>query len=588
MDRIDDLRFDWQEQIMQQVDIEDLGEEAYQELLNELSDMVLWSDTTTLRPRLRQQCIISTNRTLNQRAGYRNPSFEQQENSKAYLGDPWHHSIRYRFHAGNSWQAGFSLEKDAGEPWRKQVPGFDSWHGFFAYQAKSSSQSWFQQAVIGHFRIRTGCGLMINQGFSLGKQYITQQLQRPSNLIQPFASSAEDQFMQGAAMRIHFGRHFTFLPYCSARQLDGSIEHHLLTSIKTDGLHNTMHEVSRRNVAWQSIFGARAGWRGEWYDVGVHLMTTHLQYDYVRNLTYYNQLQFRGHQLTQAAADYQLRALGFVLRGEWAVDDQGGIALLNYLRHPIGSFWEGALIHRFYSPEYHQLHASSISESSAMQGEHGVTLNLEGSLTSHWNMQMMVDWFHFSRPQFGIREAPSDGIEAAAKIIRQDRSSVLSIGYRIKRKGDYIRHSFDSYLTLTPTPQLSFRTQAKGRIYSERNQDPSYGYALSQSVSWNGQLPHCQWPVVIHAQASYFSTDDYDSRVYLNEKTLLYGFGLPVFFGQGLRYSLTGNLHFGQRIVLELKWALTNYANRATIGSGLQEIDGNTQQDLWLQLRARF
>lgn len=587
-DSMEAPHFDWQEQILQQVDVEDLGEDAYQELLDELSDMVLWSDTAVQPIRIRQQIILSSNRTLNVREGYRNRTAQRQETSKAYLGDPWHHSFRYRIKAGSVWQAGFSLEKDAGEPWRKQIPGFDSWHGFVAYRAESASQPWLKQAVLGHYRLRTGCGLLINQGFSLGKQYHTQQLQQQSNTITPVASNAEDKYMQGIAFRIQAGRHFTLLPYCSALQIDGTLNNHILSAIKTDGLHQTLHEAQRRNAAWQSIFGTRAGWRGEWYDVGLHLMTTHLQYDYKKNTTYYNQSQFQGHQLTQASADYQFRALGFVLRGETAISDNGSMAMLNYLDHDLGRYWNASIIQRYYSRQYQQLHASSLSESSAMQGEQGLTFNLAGSLTQHWDVQLMADYFYFNQPQFGIREERSDGVEAAIKAIRHHERSTLSIGYRVKRKGNYIRHLFDSYLTLTPTEQLSFRTQFKGRIYSEINKDPSYGYAFSQAATWQSSFHNNSCPYTLHAQATYFSTDDYDSRVYMTEKTLLYGFGLPIFFGQGLRYSIVGNVHLGSHLVIELKWALTNYANRTTISSGLQEIKGNTQQDLWLQARIKL
>ena len=58
--------------------------------------------------------------------------------------------------------------------------------------------------------------------------------------------------------------------------------------------------------------------------------------------------------------------------------------------------------------------------------------------------------------------------------------------------------------------------------------------------------------------------------------------------GQGLRYSITGNLHLGTHLIIEGKWAMTNYANCATISSGLQQIKGNTQQDLWLQVRIKL
>ena len=106
-------------------------------------------------------------------------------------------------------------------------------------------------------------------------------------------------------------------------------------------------------------------------------------------------------------------------------------------------------------------------------------------------------------------------------------------------------------------------------------------------MAWNCSY-WASCPFTVDGQACYFRTDDYDSRIYLTERNVLYGFGLPMLYGEGLRYSLTGALQIGQHVKVELKWAMTNYANRASISSGLQQISGNTQQDLWLQLRLKL
>lgn len=588
---------DWQEQILQQVDTDDLGEEAYQELLEELSELVLWTDTLShhslLPHKFSQQLILSSNSTLNPRDGYRDRTAERQDASKAYLGDSWHHTIRYRLRAGSSWQAGFCLDKDAGEPWRKQFPHFDSAHGFIAYQSPHSSrlkkaERILQQAIIGHYRMRLGCGLLLSQGFTLGKQYMTQQLQQRSNIFRPYASASESGYMQGMALKLNLGHRLTLLPYVSALQIDGTLSGSILSAIRTDGMHRTRGEADKRNAAWQSIFGARLGWQGEWYDLGLHLLTTHLQYDYIRSQNYYNQDLFSGHQLSQVSVDYQARALGAVLKGEMAVDDHGGLAAIHTVQGSIGRYWSASFTHRYFGPQYRQLHASTLHEGSTMQGEQGLTLNAQGSLTRSWSALLMADWFMFSKPQYGIRANSSQGAEGLARATYTNHSHVFSVAYHIKYKGDCIRHSTDATLSVQPWRHFSLRSQAKGRIYSSREQNPSYGYAFSQSITWSGELTSDRQPFSLCAQAAYFSTDDYDSRLYLTEKSVLYGFGLPMLYGRGLRYSLTGQLHISPRCILECKWALSNYADRSTISSGLQLIQGNSQHDLWLQLRFKI
>ena len=592
---------DWQEQILQQIDAESLGDQAYSELIDELSELIVWSDTTAQpslgNQRLRQRIIWSSNRCLNQRAGYRDATTERQEAGKAYLGDAWHHSLRYRLLYGKDWQAGLSVEKDAGEPWLHRAPLFDSWHGYVRYRPSQHLHSQTSKpqnlriadAIVGHYRLHMGCGLLINQGFSLGKQYLSQQLMsQRTNTISPFASNAESQYMQGLATDLRLGRHFTLLPYFSVLQIEGTLnEHHILTALQTDGYHRTKTENSHRQAAWQWISGARLGWRGEWYDVGVHASYTHLQYDYQRAKNYYNTSYFRGHQLAQFATDYTMRAFGALMRGELAIDDRGALANITAIQYKLSDYWNASLLYRYFGNKYRQLHASTLSESSGMQGEQGLTLNLEGQLSRHWQLQGMADYFHFTQPQYSIRDSVSQGFEAAIRALYSSSKANLSVAYRVKQKSNYYRHSFDGIISLKPLRQLTSRTQLRARIYNKEEASEvssSFGFALSQSIGWQCDLwANC--PFTIDGQACYFRSDDYDSRLYLSERNILYGFGLPMLYGEGVRYSLTSTIKIGPRICMDLKWAMTNYANRRTIGSGLQEIDSNTQQDLWLQLR---
>lgn len=585
-----DDTLDWQEQILQQVDIEELGDEAYSELMEQLSELTVWSDTTAQPAHLRQQLVLSGNRCLSPRAGYLHSTEQQRQQGRAYLGGPWRTGVRYRMQYGPHWQAGFTLSKDAGEAWQSRFPAFDGWHAF----VRMRNVRWGRHfraydAVVGHYRLRIGCGLTLSQGFSLGKQYSNQQLwQQRTNALTPHTSTNEAGYMQGLAADLRLGDHITLLPYVSLRQLDGTLTPEgILTALHTDGYHRTTQEAAHRKQAWQTTLGARLGWRGEWYDVGLHATYTQLQYDYQRQRNYYNLRYFRGHELLQYSADYTLRALGCQLRGEVALDDGGGLASLTALRTTWSDTWSASLLHRYYSNTYRQLHGHALAESSAMQGEQGATMLIEGQPWRHWQVQMMADWFHFSQPQYAIRDSSSQGLEALVRLGYSRRRCEASIDYKLKVKGDYLRHTVDGSLRLHPLPSLSLRTQLRARIYSKKENDPSYGYALSQSATW--QCRHWRrFPFTLDAQAAYFCTDDYDSRLYLTERTVLYGFGLPMLYGQGVRYSTTATLAIGNRLHIDLKYALTNYANRSSIGSGLQEIRGNNQQDLWLQLRVKL
>lgn len=591
-----DATLDWQEQILQQVDVEDLSEEMFDLLMDELTELTTFADTTAPSHRLRQQLVVSANRCLDTRAGYVDQSEQRQQAGKAYLGDPWRPRLRYRAQYGPHWQAGLSLGKDSGEPWLRTFPHFDRWHAFVRAQRLQLTRRWrLDDAVIGHYRLRLGCGLVLSQGFSLGKQFCADQLwgQR-SPAIMPQSSPSVSSFMQGAAASLRFGSHLSLLTYVSARQIDGTLDdHHTLTSLPATDYHRTATEMSHRHQAWQTVTGARLSLAGEWYDVGLHGCYTHLQYDYVRKPNYYNQHYFRGHELAQAALDYKLQASQFKVRGELALDDAAGLASLTSIQTDVKELLRLSLTHRYFSPSYRQLHAQTIAESSALQGEQALTLTLDAELSRHWSAQGMVDWFRFSQPQFGIRDSTSQGLEALLRLVRtRHRQPQASLTYRMKAKGGNLRHTFSAVWQFHPTPSLALRSQLRACVYYKEEDPavpatPSQGYLVSQAATWQ-----CQpWPslhLTLDAQATYFHTDAYDSRLYLTEHNILYGFGLPMLYGEGLRYSLTSTVRLGPRFSLDLKYALTSYADRATIGSGLQQIRGNNQQDLWLQLRTKF
>lgn len=536
---------DWQEQILSQTDLENVDVSDYNNLVEELSELWLMRDTTRyglFGGKFRQQLIWRSDRTLEERKG-------------PFEGDPWRHTIRYRAQLDKQWQAGLTYSKNSGERWG------DNLHGFVNY---TNNNHWLQQAVIGHYRIQAGCGLIVNQQFSLGKQYMGDQLLTLRNRISGHASTGDASHMQGAAARIRIGEHLGFMPWASIQKLSGN---------------------------QQAVLGLSTSWDAEWWHVGANIQYIEYRDPIEVKPSYYNRNYFQGRRLMQGSIDYTAIAYGFTLRGETAIDDGGGIATINALKYkPNDSEWQYAIIGRYYSKQYHQLLARSLSEGSKMQAEAGVTLNVSGTPWRHWKVKAMADLFSMGAPQYGHKQdSLPKGWEGYVRATYSRSRWDASLTYRYKQKHEYQRHSIEGQINLHPTPHLSFRTQAKSRIYREDNtssQTPSLGYLISQSAGWKSDWR--KGSMNINGQFAFFDTDDYDSRVYLTEKNILYGFGIPMLYGKGVRYSLTASVSLLNHLVFDLKYALTNYANRSTISSGAQQIKGNTQQQIWLQLRIKI
>ncbi len=99
----------------------------------------------------------------------------------------------------------------------------------------------------------------------------------------------------------------------------------------------------------------------------------------------------------------------------------------------------------------------------------------------------------------------------------------------------------------------------------------------------------CQWrTITLRAAVGYFHTDDYASRVYVYEPSMLYSYSYPSFYGEGLRGAFTARLQATRALLLIAKLGITHYMDRSQISSGLQRIDGRNQTDLELQVKLRL
>lgn len=83
----------------------------------------------------------------------------------------------------------------------------------------------------------------------------------------------------------------------------------------------------------------------------------------------------------------------------------------------------------------------------------------------------------------------------------------------------------------------------------------------------------------------YFETDGYNSRLYAYENDVLYSYSIPAFFDKGFRYYLNLNYDLTRKLTLWVRWAQTIFRDKKSIGSGLDEIEGNSRSELRLQVR---
>ncbi|MDO4497202.1 MAG: hypothetical protein Q4B58_05175, partial [Bacteroidales bacterium] len=250
-------------------------------------------------------------------------------------------------------------------------------------------------------------------------------------------------------------------------------------------------------------------------------------------------------------------------------------------------------LYRHYSNNYRQLWGAAMAESSSMQGEQGATLLIDGSLNHGWQLQGTADCWHFTQPQYGCYQK-SWGYELSARALWNGTlgawPSDLSLRYRMKAKqknntltektddvyGCYL-HSVDSRFSLEVYEGLVLRTQARMRLYNAQIASTNeVGWAVGEAIVWQQKNS----PIKGEVQGAWFKANDYNCRLYFTERNILYGFSMPMLYGEGMRVSATMSYKISERIQAEAKYALTNYKNQSKVGSGLQTIEGCTKHDL--------
>ena len=111
-----------------------------------------------------------------------------------------------------------------------------------------------------------------------------------------------------------------------------------------------------------------------------------------------------------------------------------------------------------------------------------------------------------------------------------------------------------------------------------------WGYLIYQDIIYKPAVI----PLDLSARFAVFNTDDFDTRLYAYENDVLYSFSVPAYFYQGMRFYLQAKYDIIPGLGVWFRIAQSYYLNRQTIGSELDEIQGNTRTEIKVQIRYRF
>ena len=514
------------------------------------------------------------------------PFYERKGDHNGYLGYRYKHWLRYEMSYHDRLRIGLIGAQDAGEPFlaNRNTWGYD----YYSYYLQISKIGRMKTLVLGKYRLSTGMGLVLNNSFSLGKLFMLQSLGRSMRSLRPHTSRSEADYFQGAAATIALSKRLDLTTYVSYRPIDATLDKGSATAstLLTSGYHRTPTEMQKKYNTHMTDAGASVLYRTGALKMGITAVYTHLDRSLEPNRkTLYRRYYAHGTNFFNLSADYALTLPRLSLAGETAINADGALATVNVASYQPSSRIGLVAAQRFFSYRYHALRGNSFCEGGHVQNESSLYVGATWQPAKYVHLQAYTDWAYFPWARYQA-SASSYANDHLLGISYQRQQVTITARYRLHLRqrddeNDHLEwrteHRARLQADYNPTENLTLRTQADASRTVQ--QDASQGIMLSEHVSYKSQR-FSMW-----LSAAWFKTDDYDSRLYLFEHALPRTFSVPAFYGEGIRLSATAQLRLNSHLQAGVRFGLTRYFDRETIGSGLQQIDGTTKSDLELSLR---
>lgn len=550
--------------------------------------------------------LFRYDQTLEKRKGYRELQPETDGSlSKAYRGSPGRYNFRFRSQKAGDYKFGINLEKDAGEAlqWNSNngTYGADSYNIY--YQVLNKGR--FKNMIIGDYQLQFGQGLILSGGFSLGKgaETIT-SVKRPNGGIRPHTSQLETGFLRGLANTYQINRSIEMTTFFSrtlqdAILLDDSIKTSsgFVKSVQTSGLHRTESEIKAKNTLTQQTYGGNISFYNldKSLQVGLTSVVSRFSLPIIRDDKPVNRFQFQGDENINYGLNLSYRWENFTFFTEAAQSNSRGKGIVGGFLSSLSRQLSLSFLIRHYDRDFHSLFGQGFAESSGNNSnEQGIYLGIKYDFSRRYGFTGYFDQFKF--PWITTRiNRPSDGYEYLIRgSYTPTKSTELHLQFRQESKArntnqnqnvTVAKQGIKNNYQLSFNRKLSDKSGFKSRIQFSNytlNDIRTTGFAVAQDAYYHfGKFK-------LAGRIALFDTEDFENRQYIYERDVLYAFSLPAYSGVGSRKYLLIQYNFSSNIKAWIRWANTTFRDRDIISSGQQEIQGNKQNDIKMQLQISF
>lgn len=557
--------------------------------------------------RVRHSLVVTARVPTYYRAGdQRAPSHTYMGDNRyagKYLGDPVSHSLRYSLRVGENVTFNLSGGKSAGEPFFGEHNrwGYDR----YAFNFGVTHVGRFSQVVLGHFRGQFGLGLVLNNNFTLGKQGMLAAVGRRLTAFSPHSSVSDSKHFQGAAVMVRLTGRLQLAGFFSYRKIDATLNaDSTISSILTSNYHRTPLEMGKKNNSALMAMGAHLSYERRQWGVGIstlyswlnrELNPTYSKSGEIKPSQLYRQFYPHGNRFWNISSDYHYRYRDLRLNGETAIDKDFHLATINTITWRTSSNLTLMAVQRYYTYQYNALFGSSFSDGGSVKNESGLYIGARWDISPSIVIEGYTDIAYFPWYKYLVSSSSYSWDNSITGTWNKNSSWSFSLRYRIKMKQrdkttknesqeKALLTKYDHRLRLLAIynkERWSLRTQVEGCSLSF--DETKKGYIIAQSASYKPTST-----LEIYANAAWFNTDDYDSRLYSYERGMRYSFGSTSYYGKGIHAALMLKYQLVSRLTLQGKVGHTRYFDRETIGTAERMIFSSHYTDIELQVGVKM
>jgi len=489
-----------------------------------------------------------------------------------------------------SWlEAGLVMEKD---------PGEQSLNDFVAGYLTLNIQPVGSRVILGDYVVEAGEGLVFwrSTGYSKGSEVIS-TIQKNGGGVKPYVSTDENSFLRGIAAETRlWGTRIS--AFVSRRSLNASVnDEGILTSFNASGLFRTPGELLNKDASGETLAGGIVSitpFPG--LKVGLSGYRTTFDHPVMVGGTF----GFHGTTASVVGLNASWTNARSTVFSEIAHDHVGTMAGLAGVVWKPTRVLDLSMIGRMYPRDFVSLHAFGFGEGGGLtQNETGLYAGVKvkpfsGTMISSYFDQFIAPW------RSSLVRLPSEGNDLLT-LVQSQLTRRLSATLQYKRKNKSATETLpDQYDR--DTRRVGMRRQSSYRATVELNSSVAFrwrsrvewvqveydltGHREEGLLAYQDIRTHLFPRLLLNARVIVFHTDSFDSRVYEFESDVPGALNNPGLYGKGYRWYVTTRFEISPSLDLWVKYGHTVKEGVKVLSSGPNQIDGDLENRVSLQIDA--